>query len=434
MNKILNKVKKMIPPENENYNYVKKIKLGYPMIKVKLKILRREDKCIPYTYEAILKLLRLGINNVNQISLILGIEEYVLYNLLADMSSQNYIYMLGSENPIISKQGKELLNTLKMIEITEDEIDFVVNGVTGQIEEDIQVNCGSSKTILKELVKVNEDFLNTKFKEINDIYIKSQEEYFEEIGGHSIYELYDIRKIKNKFIFYKYYDVYIYEKEGDLDIQFKKEMENSDEYMKILLNQYTTKPSIIGIENRIYNIIPKDYLAKYKDELKENYEKMILAVKNNNEDEFKQMYYSDRKILEDEYFMILIEKTKNCKIELDIKTGNIHKIIQNEEVLNSIINISKSKANVKIILGKNQIAKSDFEKIKQMKCAGAEFIQAEYYINDTIIIFDKKCAIYTNYEYIKINHNIPNLKMQLDNTNIIYDEEMLAKLEECLKI
>ena len=149
MNKELEKIADMLPPKNNNYNYLKKIKIGYPVYKINIKILRREDKEVPYSYEVILRLLFENINNIKQISGILGLEEYVVRNILAEMYARDYVYLIGN-NPVISIQGKKLLNTLKMMEITEDKFTIYIDGINGKVEIDENVQKGTKGNLLKE--------------------------------------------------------------------------------------------------------------------------------------------------------------------------------------------------------------------------------------------------------------------------------------------
>lgn len=428
MNKELEKIDNMLPPKNDNYNFIKKLKIGYPIYKINIKILRREDKEVPYSYEVILRLLLCDINNMKQISGILGLEEYVVRNILAEMYAREYVYMIGN-NPVISVKGKKLLNTLKMMEITEDKLTLYVDGINGNIEMDMSAQKASNNNLLKELIKVDKDFLNQKFANIDDLYKKYQEEEFADFKHSSIYELYDIKEIQSKTILYKYKEVYIFENAGQIDFCFRNKIDNEGEYIEALANEYKNKPSILDIKQIEGKRKDIDILKAYRDELNKNKMLMIESTKIKDETEFEKMYYSNRELLEDEYSEAILNGLKTIKGDIYIKTGCLNEFIVNQEIKDKVIDLLNNGHKIIVKLGKNNINANIEEEIKKLQAKGMVIINTNNYINDKTIIFDSLYMLYTYYEYIDIKSDIPNLKIKKENSSIIYQDDIINPLK-----
>ena len=428
MNKELEKIDNMLPPKNDNYNFIKKLKIGYPIYKINIKILRREDKEVPYSYEVILRLLLCDINNMKQISGILGLEEYVVRNILAEMYAREYVYMIGN-NPVISVKGKKLLNTLKMMEITEDKLTLYVDGINGNIEMDMSAQKASNNNLLKELIKVDKDFLNQKFANIDDLYKKYQEEEFADFKHSSIYELYDIKEIQSKTILYKYKEVYIFENAGQIDFCFRNKIDNEGEYIEALANEYKNKPSILDIKQIEGKRKDIDILKAYRDELNKNKMLMIESTKIKDETEFEKMYYSNRELLEDEYSEAILNGLKTIKGDIYIKTGCLNEFIVNQEIKDKVIDLLNNGHKIIVKLGKNNINANIEEEIKKLQAKGMVIINTNNYINDKTIIFDSLYMLYTYYEYIDIKSDIPNLKIKKENSSIIYQDDIINLLK-----
>ena len=384
MNKELEKIADMLPPKNNNYNYLKKIRIGYPVYKINIKILRREDKEVPYSYEVILRLLFENINNIKQISGILGLEEYVVRNILAEMYARDYVYLIGN-NPVISIQGKKLLNTLKMMEITEDKFTIYIDGISGKVEIDENVQKGTNGNLLKELIKVDNDFLNEKFADIDDLYKKYQEEEFDGFKKASIYELYDIKEIQSKTILYRYKDVYIFENNGQIDFSFKNKIDNEGEYIEALANEYKNKPMILDIKQIEGKRVTVDNLNEYREELNKNKMLMVENARIKDENEFNKMYYSNRELLEDEYIEFVLKGLDKCKGNIYIKTGNFNEFVEIDDIKSKVIDLLNNGHKIIVQLGKNGTKKDIEKEIKALKLKGLILVNTNNYINERVV-------------------------------------------------
>ncbi len=424
MNKELEKIADMLPPKNNNYNYLKKIKIGYPVYKINIKILRREDKEVPYSYEVILRLLFENINNIKQISGILGLEEYVVRNILAEMYARDYVYLIGN-NPVISIQGKKLLNTLKMMEITEDKFTIYIDGINGKVEIDENVQKGTKGNLLKESIKVDNDFLNEKFADIDNLYKKYQEEEFDGFKSASIYELYDIKEIQSKTILYRYKDVYIFENNGQIDFSFKNKIDNEGEYIEALANEYKNKPMILDIKQIEGKRVTVDKLNEYREELNKNKMSMIENARIKDENEFNKMYYSNRELLEDEYIEFVLRGLDKCKGNIYIKTGNFNEFVEIDDIKSKVIDLLNNGHKIIVQLGKNGTKKNIEKEIKALKLKGLILVDTNNYINERVVIFDSLYMLYTNYKYINIKSDIPNLKTKSEINSIVYKDDII---------
>ena len=424
MNKELEKIADMLPPKNNNYNYLKKIKIGYPVYKINIKILRREDKEVPYSYEVILRLLFENINNIKQISGILGLEEYVVRNILAEMYARDYVYLIGN-NPVISVQGKKLLNTLKMMEITEDKFTIYIDGINGKVEIDENVQKGTNGNLLKELIKVDNDFLNEKFADIDDLYKKYQEEELDGFKNDSIYELYDIKEIQSKTILYRYKDVYIFENNGQIDFSFKNKIDNEGEYIEALANEYKNKPMILDIKQIEGKRVTVDNLNEYREELNKNKMSMIENARIKDENEFNKMYYSNRELLEDEYIEFILRGLDKCKGNIYIKTGSFNEFVEIDDIKSKVIDLLNNGHKIIVQLGKNGTKKNIEKEKNALKLKGLILVDTNNYINERVVIFDSLYMLYTNYKYINVASDIPNLKIKNEINSIVYKDDII---------
>lgn len=424
MNKELEKIADMLPPKNNNYNYLKKIKIGYPVYKINIKILRREDKEVPYSYEVILRLLFENINNIKQISGILGLEEYVVRNILAEMYARDYVYLIGN-NPVISVQGKKLLNTLKMMEITEDKFTIYIDGINGKVEIDENVQKGTNGNLLKELIKVDNDFFNEKFADIDDLYKKYQEEELDGFKNASIYELYDIKEIQSKTILYRYKDVYIFENNGQIDFSFKNKIDNEGEYIEALANEYKNKPMILDIKQIEGKRVTVDNLNEYREELNKNKMSMIENARIKDENEFNKMYYSNRELLEDEYIEFILRGLDKCKGNIYIKTGSFNEFVEIDDIKSKVIDLLNNGHKIIVQLSKNGTKKNIEKEIKALKLKGLILVDTNNYINERVVIFDSLYMLYTNYKYINVESDIPNLKIKNEINSIVYKDDII---------
>ena len=340
------------------------------------------------------------------------------------MYARDYVYLIGN-NPVISIQGKKLLNTLKMMEITEDKFTIYIDGINGKVEIDENVQKGTKGNLLKESIKVDNDFLNEKFADIDNLYKKYQEEEFDGFKSASIYELYDIKEIQSKTILYRYKDVYIFENNGQIDFSFKNKIDNEGEYIEALANEYKNKPMILDIKQIEGKRVTVDKLNEYREELNKNKMSMIENARIKDENEFNKMYYSNRELLEDEYIEFVLRGLDKCKGNIYIKTGNFNEFVEIDDIKSKVIDLLNNGHKIIVQLGKNGTKKNIEKEIKALKLKGLILVDTNNYINERVVIFDSLYMLYTNYKYINIKSDIPNLKIKSEINSIVYKDDII---------
>ena len=329
MNKLIESMSNINVRKNDGYLFVKREEIYVPIMKSVLSITKRSFYSLPLLDEIVLRLINEGVQEIDELVNVLGIDRKLLEVTLADLSVKDIIYCTTNRCSLLTK-GKQALQELRTIQRKKD---TVKNVYLDPINKKIILEYENYQFVDK--ANVNDKKLDVDF-EVNDVEIfkeniDSVNKIF--LDEMNIYndktksdpdELLSIDSIENVYVKFVRIPIYIYvSSEGiDIDIMavnikndsllllFKSEIIEQIRKKKVLKNtfvKYGLRKTFLGIDLEENENIKND-LQKYRrnkgnrDELEPIIEKEIL---------------SDRKLL-DEEFEILIkyfaDKCENFRI------------------------------------------------------------------------------------------------------------------------
>ena len=329
MDKLIESMSNINVRKNDGYLFVKREEIYVPIMKSVLSITKRSFYSLPLLDEIVLRLINEGVQEIDELVNVLGIDRKLLEVTLADLSVKDIIYCTTNRCSLLTK-GKQALQELRTIQRKKD---TVKNVYLDPINKKIILEYENYQFVDK--ANVNDKKLDVDF-EVNDVEIfkeniDSVNKIF--LDEMNIYndktksdpdELLSIDSIENVYVKFVRIPIYIYvSSEGiDIDIMavnikndsllllFKSEIIEQIRKKKVLKNtfvKYGLRKTFLGIDLEENENIKND-LQKYRrnkgnrDELEPIIEKEIL---------------SDRKLL-DEEFEILIkyfaDKCENFRI------------------------------------------------------------------------------------------------------------------------
>ena len=173
MEKILNTIKSQIPKEVNGFFCIKTQEILIPHMEIGIECLIHDISELNLFFGTFLKLVEIEVKEISSIARILGVSFDTVKEAVVDMVSGDYISV--SANILgITKKGKEVLKSKKLIEIKKKNLNKVmVNLITGEISDGSNVktvSAGKSSVCLAEEIAVNKSFLDTNYSSINQVY------------------------------------------------------------------------------------------------------------------------------------------------------------------------------------------------------------------------------------------------------------------------
>ena len=107
--------------KNDGYIFVKREEIYVPIIKTVLSITKRSFYSLPLLDEIVLRLINEGVQDIDELVNILGIERKLLEVTLADLSVKDIIYCTTNRCSLLAK-GKQALQELRTIQRKKDTI------------------------------------------------------------------------------------------------------------------------------------------------------------------------------------------------------------------------------------------------------------------------------------------------------------------------
>lgn len=114
-----------------NAELIKYVYAAFPVYKVQLKVTLLQKKKIGIIEEFVLKLMNIPINNIDIISNILGIEENLVTDAIANLYKDDLINVRNN-TPLINDKGRDTLKDAEMIVPQQVSFHFLIDGFTGK--------------------------------------------------------------------------------------------------------------------------------------------------------------------------------------------------------------------------------------------------------------------------------------------------------------
>ena len=325
MDKLIGAMSNINVRKNDGYFFVKRDEIYVPIIRTILSITKRSFYSLPLLDEIVLRLINEGVQEIDELVNILGIDRKLLEVTLADLSVKDVIYCTTNRCSLLAK-GKQALRELRTVQRKKDTIKNVYLDPINR-----KIILEHEKYQFVDKVNVNDKKLDAEF-EVNDIdifkeNIDSVNRVF--LDEMSIYndktksepdELLSIDSIENVYVKFVRIPIYIYiSSEGiDIDIMavnkrndslltlFKGEIIEQIRKKKVLKNtfvKYGLRKNFSGIDLEENEKLKND-LQKFK--------------KNKGDrDELGQIIeteiFSDRKLMDEEFEVLLKYFADKCE-------------------------------------------------------------------------------------------------------------------------
>lgn len=347
------------------YEYITSKMLYIPIEEIGFKILVRKQQELVFFYEIILKLIKSNISDIKQISEITGIEEEILYDVIADMSVERLIHVIGTTLKLTVK-GNEALQQLIQETIEKENLRKIyIDGITGEVFGDIKLveNIKKNNPWLESKVTVDEELISKNFNQFNNVYKERQEEYnIENSGLVRVKEIYQILEKEYGRTLYLEKKINIFKNLSDNSITFETGDEQDESYIISFREQ---------IENSKFGA--REFLIdekKFKKNVKMNFvedenkksNSILLndAISEMNDENIDKYYGKERYLFNDELNQILlnIKNVKPSKIIISSKV--LWEILSNDviEVLCMILD----RAEIVILADKEEWKIQELEK------------------------------------------------------------------------
>lgn len=220
-------------PEGKLMKYVY---AAFPVYKVHLNITLLKKKDIGIVEEFILKLLDININDIEQMSNILGIETKLIMDSIAVLFKDDLVVILN-DKPKITDKGKDVLRNSKLIVPEQVSFHFLIDGFTGEAlphkasYSSKEVKQKDFHVLLpdKEMPAVNEIAFNDIAKLIKKHKSESLDDTF---NG----DLISINEIEKAYTMYKKRSLLVFlDKNNNLDVKIFDGLDREVDYENILL-------------------------------------------------------------------------------------------------------------------------------------------------------------------------------------------------------
>ena len=212
MNKIIQSLVQTIPKNLSGSYLVKTTEVFVPYKEIGIECLTREITEINLFFESILKFIDIGVQDIDEVAHILGVDYAIIKEVVVDMIEQKYL--VTTENKIImTPRGRRALETRKLVTIQKRFINQVlVNLITGEIVSGdgiFTTRVEKNDICLNEELVVDKAYLENHHNTINEIFQKYQVED-NVFGRHSITrELYKILDLAYEKLVYIKNQLYV---------------------------------------------------------------------------------------------------------------------------------------------------------------------------------------------------------------------------------
>lgn len=347
MNYMIYEVDKLphyIPPEYKGYTYIKTARLFIPYKEVGLSILERKEIALSLMFETVLSLIESGVNDINSMSIFLGVDVDVYKEIIAQMEFEDLISI--SEYIIrITPHGKNSLESLKKIVTNKTQLNqIMVDLITGEIQDNEyrayynrpQQNC----PYLDGTISIDIDYFREKISVLQSIYFyNKQAEGIELSNSPQIETLYRVLDIVYDKIVYLPQLCYVYINNEDKSLLFTCEDKKYDEVISTqfldsipgALYLFESESGCYKYNYSINSQSLKNNLLQLTATLKERERKIIDA------DEIKKLYYSDRALLDGELRDMLRGVSENNPQKVIVLSCRMKSFFQDNVLIDELI-------------------------------------------------------------------------------------------------
>lgn len=357
MEKLLENLANISVRKNEGYIFVMRDEIFVPIIKVVLSITKRSFYSLPLLDEIVLRLISEGVQEIDEVTNVLGINRKLLEVTLADLSVKDMIYCTTNRCSLLAK-GKVALRELQTVQRRKDSLkNIFLDPINQKIIVDYN-NYQFQDKVYSNDKKLDVDFEvndTSVFKEnidsVNKVFLDEMNIYNDKTKS-DIDELLSIDYIEKVYAKFVRIPVYIYVSESGYDIDILAVNKRND----ILLTQF--KDEIIG-QIRKKKVL-KNTFVKYgmrkpfkKIDLNESkcLNELLFKYKRNSGDrnELKQIIENEvitNRKLYDEEFEVLLKYLADNSEKLEIGVDHLDDWAKNDFSVKVLSCINSKKHSV----------------------------------------------------------------------------------------
>ncbi len=325
MDKLIEAMSNINVRKNAGYFFIKRDEIYVPIMRTILSITKRSFYSLPLLDEIVLRLINEGVQEIDELVNILGIDRKLLEVTLADLSVKDVIYCTTNRCILLTK-GKQALQELRTVQRKKDTVKNVfLDPINKKIILDFEnyqfidkVNTNDKK--LDADFEVNDlEIFKENIESVNKIFLDEMDIYNDKTKSEPD-ELLSIDSIENVYVKFVRIPIYIYvSSEGiDIDIMavnkrndslltlFKSEIIEQIRKKKVLKNtfvKYGLRKSFPGV-NLEENEKLKNDLQKYRKN-KANRDELKLII--------EREILSSRKLLDEEFEILLRYFANECE-------------------------------------------------------------------------------------------------------------------------
>ena len=325
MDKLIESLSNINVRKNDGYFFVKRDEIYVPIIRAVLSITKRSFYSLPLLDEIVLRLINEGIQEIDELVRILGIDRKLLEVTLADLSVKDIVYCTTNRFSLLAK-GKQALRELRTIQRRKD---TVKNIYLDPINHKIILDYENYQFIDKVYVndkKLDADFevSDTEiFKEnidnVNKVFLDEMNIYNDKTKSEPD-ELLSIDGIENVYVKFVRIPIYVYVSSGGVDIDIMAVSKRNDSLLALFKSEIIDQIRKKKVLKTVFvkHSLRKPFLGldlEENDKLKEGLQKY--KKNKSDRDELKQIIekeiFSDRKLMDEEFDVLIKYFADNCE-------------------------------------------------------------------------------------------------------------------------
>lgn len=317
MDKLIESLSNINIRKNDGYLFVKQEEIYVPIIKTVLSITKRSFYSLPLLDEIVLRLINEGVQEIDELVNILGIDRKLLEVTLADLSVKDIIYCTTNRCNLLTK-GKQALRELRTVQRRKDTVkNIYLDPINQKIITDYENYQFVDKVYINDK-KMDTDFEITDteiFKEnidsVNKVFLDEMNIYNDKTKSEPD-ELLSIDSIENVYVKFVKIPIYLYVSSGGLDIDILAVNKKNDTLLTLFKDEIIDQ---IRKKRVLKNVFVKYGLRKsftdYDLKESENLKNSLAKYRKNKGDreELSSIVeielFADRKLVDEEFDLML---------------------------------------------------------------------------------------------------------------------------------
>lgn len=300
-------------PLNSGYSYIRTERIAIPVHRVTLGISKRMTTNLDIVEEMVLRFISIGIDDIETIANILGLQRDILDITIGDLHVKNLAFH-SSGRCLLMAKGKDAIRNLSVSKREKDILrDVFVNAVTGEIfgekNRDYTEGYVLDATKVKHSINASSiELYRRNMSELAIIFEQSAKTYLSD-DLKITDELVSIDTVDDLCTGFIIVPIHIYVTEGGLDIdivaQNRWQRGIIDEHRGIIIEQMRAKkllPNLIHSSNGVVSSPNLQNNASSEDQYK--HLKSLLSITDDNifSKEAQEFIFKPRRLFENELF------------------------------------------------------------------------------------------------------------------------------------